>query len=328
MWVGQFAGWPVAFITPVLLTVLLGLPMPAPAFKGGFSFAIALLAGVWLTTWAILPLLTHQPAVGLLLIVTACFWSFYYGASGGSPVISSFLTMGLAIVTAIGSSSIDQLITINWALTINTFTAIAFMWVAYALFPDQPVKGPAPARPKPQKPSREAAIRSAWRSTVVVLPVILFFVFYAGSASYLAVMIKVSSMGQQAAAEKSRDIGKSLLLSTLIGGIGATIMWRLLDLWPSLLVYVLLVALGGLVMGQRIFQGKGMHPHSGVWSYGYLTMLVIIGPTVMDTSGSVAAGIKFFDRLSMMLWATVYAMAAISIFDAFWHSKARQTVVE
>jgi hypothetical protein len=48
----------------------------------------------------------------------------------------------------------------------------------------------------------------------------------------------------------------------------------------------------------------------------------------MDQTNSTAAAVKFYDRLGMMFWATLYATAAVSVFDAFWHRKAPQTVVE
>ncbi len=326
--VSQAVNWQVSFLMPVLLCFLLSLPMPAPGLKVGLSFMLALLIGIWVTTWLILPFQTYQPVVGVLLIIAACFWSFYYSASGGSPVMGAFLTLGLAVVTAVGSDSVSSVLAINASLSFNALVAIAFLWVAHALFPDVPAEGPAAARPAPEKPDRNEAIRSAWRSTVIVLPVIVFFLFYTGSSAYMAVMIKVASMGQQAAAEKARESGRDLMMSTVIGGIGAVIMWQLLVMWPSLIMFVLLTALGGLVMGRKIFEGKGMQPGAGVWSYAYLTMLVVIAPSLMDSPGSSSANIRFYDRLAMMGWATLYATAAVSVFDAFWRSKAPRRVVE
>ncbi len=81
-------------------------------------------------------------------------------------------------------------------------------------------------------------------------------------------------------------------------------------------------------MGRHIFQGQGMHPKAGVWSYAFLTMLVIIAPALMDSAGGDDAGGSFFDRFAMMCWATLYAVAAVYVFDAFWRGKAPQTVVE
>jgi len=275
-------------------------------------------------SWFLLPLLTHQPLVGMLLLMLACFWAFYYSASGGSPVMGSFLTMGLALVAAMGSVSVDLLLAVDQAMSINAVIAIGLFWLAYVLFPDRSLDGDRPEVHKANPPPRHLAMRSAWRSTAIVLPVVVFFLFYAGSASYLLVMIKVASMGQQAENDQTRAAGKTLLMSTLIGGIGAVIMWAAMSAWPSLLNLVLLVALGGLVMGRRVFHGQGMAADAGMWSYAFMTMLVIILPSVMDGIGGSAAGAKFLGRISMVAWTTLYAVAAISVFDAFWRNKARE----
>jgi hypothetical protein len=328
LWVSQVVDWSASFIAPLLLSFLLALPMPVPTLKKGSVFILALLLPLWATTGFLLPVLTHYPAVGLILLVVACFWSFYYSASGGSPVLGAFLTMGIAVVAAVGSDSVDAALAVNKALSVNAIAAMAFLWLAYAIFPDKPLQGAMPTRPDAPLPSREHARRSAWRSTVIVLPVIVFFLFYAGSASYLVVMIKVASMGQQVENDETRTAGKSLLMSTVFGGAGAVVIWKLLSIWPSLILYVLLVALAGLLMGRRIFKGQGMHPLGGMWAYAFLTMLAIIAPAVLDGPGGDAAGVKFFDRFSMMAWATLYAVAAVYVFDAFWRGKPAQRVVE
>lgn len=328
LWISQVVGWTLSFVAPVLVSVMLALPMPAPGFKKSLVFVVALAAPVWLAAWLILPLLTYQPLVGLLLLIGACFWSFYYSASGGSPVLGAFLTMGLAIVAAVGSDSIAAVLVINKALMLNAAIGIALVSLAYGLFPDLPSDGTSKPAAPPEPPPRNEAVRSAWRSTAIVLPIIVFFLFYAGSASYLAVMIKVASMGQQAENDRTVDVGKSLLMSTIIGGVSAIIIWNALSIWSSLIPYTLLILLGGLIMGRHIFKGKGMTAHAGTWAYAYLTMLVIIAPAVLDGLGGDAAGAKFFDRLWMMGFATLYGVAAVYVFDAFWRGKAVQTVVE
>jgi len=328
LWLSQTVNWGVAFMTPVLLSVLLALPLPAPSLKQCFLLLFALLTPIWSMTWFLLPLLTHQPLVGMLLLILACFWIFYYSASGGSPVLGALMTIGLALVAAIGSVSVDLLVVVDQAMTINAVIAIALFWLAYVLFPDRPMEGADKAPPKAEPPPRQLAIRSAWRSTAIVLPVVVFFLFYAGSASYLLVMIKVASMGQQAENDQTRAAGKSLLMSTFVGGIGAVIMWVVMSAWPSLLDLVLLTLLGGLVMGRKIFHGQGMAAGADMWSYAFMTMLVIILPSVMDGLGGGAAGAKFFDRISMVAWTTVYAVAAVSVFDAFWREKPLEAVTD
>lgn len=328
LWISQTMNWGLSYITPVLLSMLLAIPLPGVSVKQGMVFVLALVMPIWATTWFLLPVLTHQPLVGMLLLISGCFWCFYYSASGGSPILGAFLTMGLAIVAAIGSDSIDAVIAVDKALTINAIIAIALLWMAYVLVPEKPMEQGSKAKPKTESPSREESIRSAWRSTAIVLPVIVFFLFYAGSASYLVVMIKVASMGQQAENDKTKAVGSSLLMSTLIGGIGAIIIWNLMSVWPSLIFLTLLVILSGLIMGRKIFQGQGMAAGAGVWSYAFLTMLVIVVPAVLDGANGAAAGAKFFDRIAMMGWATLYGVAAVYVFDAFWRGKVAKTTTD
>ena len=98
--------------------------------------------------------------------------------------------------------------------------------------------------------------------------------------------------------------------------------------WPSLINLVLLVTIAGLLMGRKIFQGQGMAASAGTWSYAFLTMLVIIVPAVMDGAGGDAAGAKFFDRIAMLSWATIYGVVAVYVFDAFWRGKAPQAATD
>ena len=324
LWFSQVVNWDVSFIMPVLVSFLLAIPIPAPRLKGGIIFILALALPAY-GVLLLLPVMDNYHMVAILILIAACFWSFYYSAKGGSPVLGAFLTMGLALLTAVGSDSIDALLMVNKALVINAVIAMLFVWLAHAFFPDPPRPADQGPRPSPPKPERAVAIWSAWRSTIIVFPVMFFFLLYQGSASYLVVMIKVASMGQQVENDTTRAAGKSLLMSTLIGGIGAIIMWQLLSIWPSLIFYTLLIALGGLIMGRRIFSGLAMHAQAGTWSYAFLTMIVLIAPAVLDGPGGSSASVSFYSRLGMMIAATLYSVAAVRIYDAFRPLKQQRT---
>ena len=71
-------------------------------------------------------------------------------------------------------------------------------------------------------------------------------------------------------------------------------------------------------MGPRIFAGNSLAPSGQVWSYGLLTMMVVLAPSALDSAGGMAASGKFVDRLAMFAIATVYAMFAVRAFDALW----------
>lgn len=320
LWVSQAAAWDLSFIAPVLTMFILALPLPALSLKQGIMFVVALVGSMYLGTW-LLPALIKYPAVGLLLLVLALYWSFYFTASGGSAVLGTFITVGIALATAIGSVNIDITFMLIESLSVNALIGVLFVWIAHAAFPDSsaavPEGGPPPKPPEKPDIDLAEARWSAFRSLLIVFPIALFFMLSAASTAYVPVMIKVAAMGQQATFADARIAGRSLIHSTIIGGVGAIIGWQILSITPQLSVYTLLIALAALLMGPKIFQGRALASNAGTWSYGFLTMIVILAPAVNDMGSGGAAGAKFWQRLLMFALATAYAYVAIFVVDAF-----------
>jgi hypothetical protein len=320
----QIVNWPMSFVAPVLTMFILALPLPALKLGSGIKFILVFVVAIH-AGLVFLPFMLNQRMVGILLLALALYHSFYFTARGGSPVIGAFATVGLALVTSIGTVSTDAVLAVTGGLSTCAVFGVLFVWVAHAILPDSLARPePAPAQgaeSQAEPPDLAAARRNAWRSLIIVMPVILWFLLSSASVSYAAFMIKVASMGQQADLDQSRHVGKSLLLSTAIGGVAAIIAWQVLSIWPSLIMYILLIGLGGLVMGPRIFAGPGMQPAGATWSYGYLTMIVVLAPAVLDSQTGAAAGDAFWSRLEMFIWATIYGTGAVFVFDTLWRRK-------
>jgi hypothetical protein len=329
LWFSQAVNWQMSFIAPVITMFVLALPFPAPKLKAGIGLiavlTISLYAGLLL-----LPTLINQPMVGILLLIIALYWSFYFTAKGGSAVLGTFATVGIAVSTAIGTVNLDAVLAIVNGVSFGAAVGVLFVWIAHAIVPDSMAsteeQTAAAKPPAPPKPDLAEARWSAFRSLMIVLPVALFFLFSSASTAYVPVMIKVASMGQQATNEGARIAGKSLVMSTVIGGVGAIIGWEILSITPSLTIYTLIIAIAGLVMGAKIFQGRSMHPQAATWSYAFLTMIVILAPAVMDSAAGGPAGLKFWQRLLMFGGTTVYAVGTVYIFDAFTASRRKVTV--
>ena len=203
-------------------------------------------------------------------------------------------------------------------LTFCGVWGMGFIWLAHALVPDPPAPRAASRPSGPAAPDLETAHLRALRSMLIVLPVAVFMLFSSASTSYIVVMIKVATMGQQANLDSSQAAGRSMLASTILGGIGAIVAWQILSIWPSLLIYTLVVALFALWVGPRIFRGAGMHPKGAMWSYAYLTMIVVLAPAVTDGIGSDGASSAFYARLFLFVVVAVYGSTAVTVFDAFW----------
>ena len=319
----QAINWPFSYIAPVLTLMILALPLPAPSLKQGVGFIIALLLPI-AASMVFLPFLWHARWVGILLITLAMYYTFYYTAKGGAAILGTLMTIGLTLTVTVGSVNASIILYLIKAMALCAISGIAFVWVAHALLPDPPPDPDATARrpPPPVKPDLSAARWNALRSLVIVLPIALVFLFMSGSPSYTVVMLKVASMGQQATADHSRQMGRSLLESTLWGGLGALIGWTLLSAWPSLIFYTLLIALAGLLYGRGVFRGPGVHPKFSMWSYAFLTMLIILAPALLDGVTSNGAAVAIWSRLFLILLVAVYGTIAVAVFDAFFPGKA------
>lgn len=321
----QIVSWPLSFVAPVFTMLLLALPMPVIKPKAAIAL-VAVLAICAHGGLALLPFILDQRLVGIGLLSVALFHSFYFTARGGSAALGTFATIGLALTTSIGTVSIDAVLIVVDGLLVGAAAGIVFVWIAHAILPDS-ISSTANATQQAKKkadgdkPDAYVARRSAWRSLAIVMPIVVWFLLSSTSASYAAVLIKVSAMGQQAGLDQTRQAAKSLLMSTVIGGIGAVIGWQVLSVWPSVTMYALLTGLAGLLIGPRIFSGQGMQADGATWSYGFLTMLVILAPAVTDSVVGGSADAAFWSRLWMFILATLYAVAAVFVFDTLWPAK-------
>ena len=316
----QAVGWDLSFLSVAVTMLILALPVPAPSLKGGIIFVVALVLPAVLGM-SLLPFLIYARWAGILLMLLGLYYSFYFVARGGSAALGTFMTVGLTLTVTIGSVNVEVMFPLLKALALGASSGLVFVWLAHAVLPD-PKPAAAPQKKPPTAPVDLHSARSrAMRSTWITFPAALVFLFMGGSASFTVVMIKVASMGQQANSEKSSEMGRSLLLSTFWGGLGATLVWYVLSIWPSLVLYSLIIALAALIYGRRIFQGAGMHKDFSMWSYAFLTMIILIAPAVSDSQAGSDLGSAFWTRLFLFVIIAVYGSVVVAVYDAFWPLK-------
>lgn len=321
----QLVNWPLSYIAAIFTMFILAVPLPAPTLKKGLKFVLALVIPAYFGM-LLIPFLMYARWAGIILVILALFGSFYYTARGGSPVLGLFMTMGITIVVTVGSVSAEAMIMVMNGVAISTAVGIAFVAIAHALLPDlppsqsaSPDKQPPPA--PPAKPTGLRARRDALRSLTVVLPLVIIFLFISSSFSYVVVMLKIASMGQQANAEASRSMGREQLESTLLGGLGAFIGYQVMSIYPSLLMLCLVIAIACLLYGSRIFQGPGMHPRGGMWSYALLTMIIILTPALTGAGDAASA---FYTRMGLFILIAIYGTVAVAVFDTFWPDNKKE----
>ena len=327
--VSQAVDWPISFIAPIITALLLSLPLPPPSPRLTIIFLV-FLGGTLLCSLLLLPYLYYAPAVGIMLVGLALFGSFLITAMGGPALIGTIMTLALTLLTTIGSVSIDMLVTLTKGLTGSAFAGIVFVWVSHALLPDGPAQfSPADGKTKkivPPGPVSKAATRNAFRALVIVFPVMLLFLFLSTSSAYTVIMIKIATMGQQATSSKSRALGAELMASTFWGGLGALIAWLAIKAYPSLILYILTIALAALLYGRGIFRESGLHPKAAMWQYAFITMIAVLAPTVGSMATGQSASDKFLLRLVYFIIIAGYGWLAVTVFDGFSKSKPARPV--
>jgi hypothetical protein len=180
LWFSQAVGWPMSFIAPVITMFVLALPFPAPKLKAGIGLMLVLTLSLY-GGLLLLPSLLNQPMVGVILLIVALYWSFYFTAKGGSAALGTFATVGIAVSTAIGTVNLDAVLAIVSGVSFGAAIGVLFVWVAHALLPDSMAviddSAPATKPPAAPKPDLSEARWSAFRSLMIVLPVALLFLF-------------------------------------------------------------------------------------------------------------------------------------------------------
>ncbi|MGD8733867.1 MAG: DUF2955 domain-containing protein [Gammaproteobacteria bacterium] len=322
---GEVIGWNASYLAAVLAATILALPLPAPALRGGLSFVLMLAIALGTGLLLLIPIHKWQ-IVGVVLIGLGLFGIFNYAARGGSPIIAAFMSIGLAVVPALGSESVPAAVMITGALIKSGAACMLFVWLAYAIFPEPPetreqVAAMRAAKAAAPPPDPRNAAHAGLRALFVTFPVLLFFLVVPDTSKYMVVLIKSMTLGQQSNVGGSAQAAKSMLFSTLVGGLAALLVWAVLQIWPSLLVYVLGVFAVALVLGRRVFAGAGLAQDGSMWSYALVTVLVILGPAVGSTPN---ADFKFGLRIFLMLVVTVYGILAMLLFDLFTGTRDRK----
>jgi hypothetical protein len=106
-----------------------------------------------------------------------------------------------------------------------------------------------------------------------------------------------------------------------MGDVGAIVAWTVLEACPALAMYTLLRRLAGLLYGSGTFKGEGMHPKGGMWTYAFLTMSIVLAPTVGGAASGQGASEGFWFRQGYFLTLALHSSFAVAAFDAFWPGK-------
>jgi hypothetical protein len=310
-------GLPIPFIAPVLCVLLLASLNRALPFKAAVVLALVALltTGIGLL---LIPILRYYPVSGLLLVGTSLFLAFRFGLRGGNNLIVTFLVIGLTMISAAGVAEFDLAAIVIGALVKGLLLAVLVLALSHWLFPE-PANAPSPPA-TPTLPAEEVG-RVALRATLIVLPTFLLALI--DPASYLPIILKAVTLGQQSSTTTARQAGRELVGSTLLGGLLAILFWCALSLFVHLWMFFLWMLLFGLVLARKLYalSPTGLSP--GFWLNSLITMIILLGQSVQDSAAGKDVYTAFAVRMGLFIAVTLYADLMVHLLDQHRPKKAQ-----
>ncbi|WP_250475116.1 DUF2955 domain-containing protein [Caballeronia sp. GAFFF1] len=300
---------PIPVIAPVFAVFLLATQTRPMPLKAGVMLSLV----VMLTTGSgllLVPLLRHYAIAGVLLVGLLLFLAFRYGLSGGNNLVATFLVAGLTMISAAGTADFQVATTVVGALVKGLLLAVLVSALVHALFPNT-----ADARPQraAQAMPADRAAMFALRAALVVMPAYLLAM--TDPASYMPVIMKSVSLGQQSCTATARNAARELVGSTLFGGLLAIAFWFALKLSVNLWMFFLWMLLFGLLVGCRLYRIASTRYSPGFWTSSLVTMIILLGQSVQDSVAGKDVYTAFAVRMGLFLAVTLYAYLMLMLFD-------------
>ncbi|SPA16492.1 Conserved hypothetical protein, putative membrane protein [Cupriavidus taiwanensis] len=296
----------VAPVLGVFLLATLNRPMSLGAGLG-LALVVMLTTGIGLL---LIPLLRYYPASGVLLVGLCLFLAFRYGLRGGSGLVSTFLVVGLTMISAAGTFDFGLAVTVIEALVKGLLIALMALGLGHWLFPEPAGAGAPPAAA--ELPEEQAA-RIALRAALVVMPA--FLLALNDPSAYLPVIMKAATLGRQTCTTSARGAGRELLGSTLLGGVLAILFWGALSLFVHLWMYFLWMLLFGLLVARRLYGLRPSRYPPGFWVNTLVTLIILLGQSVQDSAAGKDVYTAFAVRMGLFVGVTLYAWLMVAWLD-------------
>ena len=282
---------------------------------GGLLLMTTMIGGVLMV-----PLLTHYPLPALLLTALLLYLLMLKGLNGKA-------TQAMLLITALTVIPIAGLIEQALAIGIAQMMAVGIVigtlvnQLAYALFP--PHASPAAAAKAGATLSPESPHQLALRAVLIVLPVWLLAL--SNPSFYIPAVMKTVMLAQQANTLAARQVGRELVLSTLMGALLALVLWLGLSVWPSLLMLVLWLTLVTLWVARRLVRLAASRFTPSFWSNAWVTSLILFGPAIQDSATGKDVWLAAAMRCSLYVAVALYGWACVVILER-WRPSGRPAV--
>ena len=304
--------WDATFLAPLLAANMLVKSPRPPSLAQGLVVVI-LFASSTAAVLLLSTLVISNPEVLILALMLLLYLSFY-AHRRGAPDLATLLpqvsAVSLPIVAVLSPDGAGA-----FAATLVTagFVALLTVWAAHAAFPapaDLAVAATPATAASLDRPV--AAARYALLDTLVLMPLLTWFILNATEAA-IVVLIVVVTLLRQADRQQGKSAALGLILGNLIAGVAAGIAYNLILLGNTLPFFVTVCLAATLMFAGRIATAGDRAP---VYVVALGTFVLLLGLSLSPLPGS--TGEAFVSRLLNVIFALAYAIGGLSLVERWY----------
>jgi hypothetical protein len=300
--------WPISFLTALLTGKILSSPKNFLSLKEGLGVFLVISVSM-IGSFLFASALINYPMVFMVLDTWILLQVFYAGRRGASPILVIMMLVAFTVVPLLAMQSKVVAFEAVKGLVLASGLSIVFAWLAFALVPG----GEQGSTPKKQLGQADSDhFESAVKSTIVVLPLFIY-IYLTSNINGMIILVFVAILSQETDFQAGVKSGFGLVLGNLIGGLIGIAVYNLLVAVPSLLFFVLLMALVWLSLS-RLVMADGAK--GALFGIAYTTILVILNGAFGFATTD--AGNTLVVRLLQLMMVAVYITMAFSVIDVFW----------
>jgi hypothetical protein len=309
-------GWDASFLAPLLAAqMLVKLPRPPGVAQG--AVVLVLIKVSTLVVLTLTTALRDSPVVFLLALALLLYLSFYAHQRGAPELATLLLQISVVSIPVIAVASPDQATGFAEALFSAGVVALLTVWAAFAAFPDpQESAEDGPRSQAAAAAAPEIAARGALLDTLVLLPLLAWFVLDATELAVVVLIVAVTILRQRDSAQ-SRRAGLGLVAGNFLGGVAAVVAYNLVLLWDAPIGFVVVCLVGSLVFAGRIVTAGTLAPLHAI---AFATFILLLGLGITPLPGG--SGEAFVSRLLNVLFSSAYVIGALAIVEPWRYSRA------
>ncbi|OLQ81603.1 hypothetical protein BIT28_09525 [Photobacterium proteolyticum] len=296
--------WEMAYITPSLVTLMLGPPARPfpPRVYGGFikALIVALGMGIFLTR-----IVEPYPLLTVIAMGWFLYGIFYKAATGANILIVVILLMSVLAYPSMAMLDINLSMEIALGVTKSYLLALFSTALMHVIIPVK-VSNPSPS---PTIKSPAEAARTALINTLVVLPILVYFLMFDCQAAILT-LIYVGILVLSACLHKGIKTLVGVLIANFIGGLAAIAIYELMVIAPVVPFYLLIMFLGTLMFAKIVFNS----PKGALFASALSCVMLLITDTTNTTGFDL--DYAFYERWIYIALANIYVVFNFMVLTA------------